>query len=189
MTGSGRANIDRLLERLYAHQDADEFYQNLTRIMRDAFTVDEFEVKLTTAKGETLIDWNSIWSSNDTQSFSLELDGDKFGEFKITPPFARTNPLFFSFLKHVAIAIYVNKTQQEQERLIEESVFHVQALETLGQMLTELDTQLILNRVLKFCMDLIGAEVGVARIFEDGRELEKVSWGLPDLFLPHLDAK
>jgi serine phosphatase RsbU (regulator of sigma subunit) len=187
MSGNGRANIDRLLEQLYSHQDADDFYQNLTRIMRSAFTVDEFEVKLTTAKGEELVDWDSIKSKEDTQSFPLELNGDTFGEFKITPPFTRTNPIFFSFLKHVAIAIYVNKTQQEQERLIEESVFHVQALETLGQMLTELDTQLILNRVLKFCMDLIGAEVGVARIFDEVAEIEKVSWGLPDLFLPHLD--
>ncbi len=188
MTGSGRtANIDRLLEQLYEHQEADEFYQNLTCIMRDAFSVDQFEVKLTTAKGKKLIDWDSIQSDGETQSFPLELDGDNFGQFKITPPFTRTNPIFFSFLKHVAIAIYVNKTLQEQERLIEESVFHVQALETLGQMLTELDTQLILNRVLKFCMDLIGAEVGAARIFEDDQEIEKVSWGLPDLFIPHLD--
>ncbi len=189
MSSSGRANIDRLLERLYSNQDSEDFYPNLTRIMRDAFTVSEFEVELNTGRDMTMVDWDSIGSGHETQSFPLELDGEPFGEFKISPPFARTNPMFFSFLKHVAIAIYVNKTQQQQEKLIEESVFHVQALESLGQMLTELDSQLILNRVLKFCMDLIGAEVGVARLFEEGEEIEKVSWGLPDQFLPHLDSQ
>jgi len=188
MSVSSRVNIDRLLDRLYSNQDADEFYPNLSRILRDAFEVTEYAVILSTGESEDVIDWDCIASDFDKQSFPLELDGEAFGEFRISPPFVRTNPLFLSFLRHVAIAIYINKTQQEQERLIEESVFHVQALETLGKMLTELDSQLILNRVLKFCMDLIGAEVGVARLFENDKVVEKVSWGLPDLFLPYLDA-
>lgn len=187
-TTASRNNIDRLLERLYSVQEAEEFYPNLTRILRDAFTVTEYRVRLNGRGDESLVDWDTIDPGHETQSFALELDGDPFGEFQISPPFARTNPLFFSFLKHVAIAIYINKTQQEQERLIEESVFHVQALESLGRMLTELDSELILNRVLKFCMDLIGAEVGGARLYNGDNLDLKVSWGLPDQFLPHLDA-
>lgn len=186
---ASRTNIDRLLERLYSVTDADSFYPNLNRILRDTFSVGSFNVELAGKGDDVYRDWEGLEAGKETQEFPLEIQSEAFGRILITPPFARQNPLFLSFIKHVAISIFMHKTMEQQEQLLEEGVAHVQALESLSHLLSELDAELILNRILKFCIDIAGAEVGAARYIEDGTIEKRIFWGLPEEILGRIESE
>jgi serine phosphatase RsbU (regulator of sigma subunit) len=184
---SKRNRPERLLERLYGARDRDAFYPELARLLREEFGAESCSIFLNESDGGSRQEWDSTLPGEKSQSHALRYEGEEIGQLLVSPPLFRVDSHFPGFLRHVSRVLFQFVSQSEQERLVEDSLRQVEALNALGQLLHELDSERILNRVLKFCMDLTGAEVGAARLYEKDKVVHKVFWGLPEEVLDELD--
>jgi sigma-B regulation protein RsbU (phosphoserine phosphatase) len=88
----------------------------------------------------------------------------------------------------VGVALYYHKFIDQQSRLIDESLAHVQALKAMGELLGELDEELVLAQILKFFVDLVDAEVGAAILRDGSHSVTESRWGLPAEVLEEMVA-
>jgi serine phosphatase RsbU (regulator of sigma subunit) len=170
-----------LLE-LYGAEDGAEFGRALNGILAERFGVGEFAVHLLDRRRRRFLELESepgaaARLAAGTQ-LPLRVQGAELGLLSL-PAAVAGNAELTAFSNHVALALYFQKFIDQQGRLMEESLAHVQALKAMGDLLGELEPELVLNKTLKFFVDLVGAEVGGARLLMDDRCLHEARWGLP----------
>lgn len=179
---------------LYGAEDRAEFQLALGEILAERFGVAEFAVYLLDRRRRRFLELESAPGAAARlaggRELPLRVQGADLGLIALPAagPAAETTASLGDFSRHVALALYFQKFIDQQGRLMEESLAHVQALKAMGDLLGELDPELVLNKTLKFFVDLVGAEVGAARLLGGERALYEARWGLPAEVLAELVA-
>jgi len=191
MSSAHLAQDSSVLLDLYGAEDRAEFHRALTDILAEGFGVRDFAVHLLDRRRRRFLELESTPGAADRldagTQLPLRVQGADLGLLTL-PDAVGDSPELTAFGSHVALALYFQKLIDQQGRLMEESLAHVQALKAMGDLLGELEPELVLNKTLKFFVDLVGAEVGAARLLADGRCLHEARWGLPAEVLSELVA-
>jgi serine phosphatase RsbU (regulator of sigma subunit) len=167
---------------LYSAEDEAEFGSALNGILAERFGVAEFAVHLLDRRRRRFLELESAPGAAARLAAGVQLplrvQGAALGVLSLPSAVAASAELA-DFSSHVALALYFRKFIDQQGRLMEESLAHVQALKAMGDLLGELEPELVLSKTLKFFVDLVGAEVGAARLLAGERCLHEARWGLP----------
>jgi len=179
---------------LYGAEDRAEFQRTLGDILAERFGIGEYAVYLLDRRRRRFLELESAPGAATRlaagRELPLRVQGADLGLLALpdAEPAAGKPDGLGDFTRHVALALYFQKFIDQQGRLMEESLAHVQALKAMGELLGELDPELVLNKTLKFFVDLVGAEVGAARLVAGERMLYEARWGLPAEVLDELVA-
>ena len=183
------AGDDLALLDLYGAEDRADFQRALAGILADRFGVQDFAVHLVDRRRRRFLELESAPGAAERLAagtpLALRVQGAELGLLSL-PGSVSDSAELATFSDHVALALYFQKFIDQQGRLMEESLAHVQALKAMGDLLGELEPELVLNKTLKFFVDLVGAEVGAARLLAEGRCLHEARWGLPAEVLSEL---
>ena len=193
--------IERIaLRELHAAEDLDELFAATGRLLARQFGVGAYAIYLKDRRGREFLEYASgfVHESPDGESLhasELRIRGLEFGVLRLgfadgsaAPRTEEEERLLAELSDHLAIALYFHKLIEDQSRTIDAALNHVQALKSMGELLGELDVEMLLNRLLKFFIDVLGVDVGAARLLgESGRQTE-ARWGLPGEVLEHIIA-
>ncbi len=176
------ASTDRensLLLDLYSAEDLSDFYSVVATALRERFGKSEFAIHLVDRRRKRFLEYESVTgfgAQGDLREYPLQVHGGELGVLSV----AGASDELANYCSHLALGLYFHKFIDQQGQLIDESLAHVQALKAMGELLGELDQELVLNKTLKFFVDLLGAEVGGAVLCEGDRHLAEARWGLPE---------
>ncbi len=181
-------NAEVLLAELYAAEDLQELYATVARQLAERHSVEGFAIRLLTRRHESFLEYEHgrVPDEGGTRILPLEIRGQDFGTLHLAPETDTESEELRRYSEHLALALYHHKLLDDQGRLIDESLAHVQALKAMGELLGELDQELVLNRTLKFFIDLVNADVGAALLYDEDRRVVEARWGLPAQILEHL---
>ncbi len=178
-----------LLLELYSADDLENYLQVISRILAERFGREDFAIHLYDRRRNVFPEYESspgFGDREDLEFLPLKVRGGDLGRLGLEQAVEDPNDEFEEFCAHLALGLYFHKFIDQQGQLIDESLSHVQALKAMGEMLGELDRDLVLNKILKFFVDLLDAEVGAA-ILSDGEEtIAEACWGLPEEVLVEL---
>jgi serine phosphatase RsbU (regulator of sigma subunit) len=178
----------RLLE-LYAADDLGSYLKGVSQVLAERFGREEFAIHLFDRRRKPFLEYESrsgLGEQEDLAFQPLRVRGGDLGRLGLEEAIEDPSGEFEEFCAHLALGLYFHKFIDQQGQLIDESLSHVQALKAMGEMLGELDRELVLNKILKFFVDLLDAEVGAAILCEDGEPISEACWGLPEEVLVEL---
>lgn len=177
-----------LLE-LYSADDLGTYLDVVSRILSDRFGRDAFAIHLFDRRRNAFLEYESLPGMSERKDLTvqaLRVRDDDLGQLSLELPVEDASGEFEEFCGHLALGLYFHKFIDQQGQLIDESLAHVQALKLMGEMLGELDRELVLNKILKFFVDLLDAEVGAAILSDEDETIGQARWGLPEEVLVEL---
>lgn len=183
-------SVSALLKQLYSAEDLAGYYRVVADILRERCGVSEFAVLLFDRRHERFLEFESrpgFATEPDHDEYPLRVHDGDLGVLSLAES-VRDADALAELCDHVAMALYYHKFTDQQGRLIDESLAHVQALKAMGELLGELDQELVLNKTLKFFVDLLDADVGAARLCDAEGPVSEARWGLPGDVLAELVA-
>lgn len=180
---------DALLLELYSAEDLGAFYKIVARTLTERFAVGDIAIHMLDRRRQRFLEYESrpgIGADENLRSFPLRVRGGDLGLLSVDGDLQDDTEHFELLCGHIALGLYYHKFIDQQGQLIDESLAHVQALKAMGELLGELDQELVLNKTLKFFVDLLDADVGAAVLSEGDRSIAFARWGLPEDVLDEL---
>ncbi len=83
-------------------------------------------------------------------------------------------------VKHFTQALMCLKSQEEYEKSLNDTNARLLAINEIGELLGQLNLDILLSRTVSLCLQLIRAEVGNLMIFKDDQLESRAEWGLTD---------
>ena len=194
MSAPPRTDESLALQQLYGAEDLAAYQQVLGRLLHELFDVERFAITLLDRRRKAFLEMESgegvgkRLSGGDALRLLLTVQGGDLGALHLPATAVDDDGAIARFAQHVGLALYYHKFIDQQSRLIDESLAHVQALKAMGELLGELDEELVLTQILKFFVDLVDAEVGAALLRDESRAVAEARWGLPAELLVELVA-
>jgi len=184
---AGSAEEVRLTD-LHEALDRAEFHARLAEILECDLGVRAFAVEILDRAGEAFTEHEAGGGpGEDPVAWPLAVSGEDFGRL-LLPAVAGRDEEVASLCRHMAPALYHLMLLEEQERLLAVSQEQIQALQAMSEVLGELDLEPLLNRLLKFFVDLLQVDVGAIRFLADGEVRHEARWGMPRGVLRRLAA-
>ncbi len=174
---------------LHSAEDLEAYLVVVSRILAERFGRSEFVIHLFDRRRQAFLEYETkpgLGAREDLAISPLRVRGGDLGQLGLEEPVEDPDGEFEEFCAHVALGLYFHKFIDQQGQLLDESLSHVQALTAMGEILGELDRELVLNKILKFFVDLLDAEVGAAILCENGESITEACWGLPQEVLAEL---
>ena len=172
-----------LLLDLYSAEDLGDFFTVVATALRERFDRTEFAIHLVDRRRKRFLEYESVagfGAQSDLQEYPLQVHGGELGVLAVAGDVESPDEDLASYCSHLALGLYFHKFIDQQGQLIDESLAHVQALKAMGELLGELDQELVLNKTLKFFVDLLDADVGGAVLLEGDKNIASARWGLPE---------
>lgn len=185
---AGNAAEVRLTD-LHGALDREDFYARLAEILRQDLDLRGFAVELFDRGGRAFTEHAADGGAGAAPSaWPLTVGGEDFGRLLLPGAAAGRGEAVANLCRHLAPALYHLMLAEEQERLLEINQEQVQALQAMSEVLGELDLEPLLNRLLKFFVDLLQVDVGAVRLLAEGGVAREARWGMPREVLHRLTA-
>ncbi|MCP4548353.1 MAG: serine/threonine-protein phosphatase [bacterium] len=170
---------------LFDVDDLEEFYREVASILHCNFDVDSYEIRLYDRKHKLFPEYRhgpafgkEIGGAE--VQLPLLIKGEDFGLIRMPASEVWNSADGEAFTIVVSLGLFFQKMIDEQSRQIDNGLAHIQALKSLGELLGELDQNLVLNRTIKFFIDLVEADVGSAMLYKHNKPLLEIRQGLPE---------
>jgi hypothetical protein len=95
-------------------------------------------------------------------------------------PFATRGEILEPIVKHFAQALMGQKSEQQAEKLLDETNAKLLAINEIGELLGHLDLNTLLSKIVALALQMTRAEVGNLMYRESGHLVSHVEWGLTD---------
>ncbi|MBN2169782.1 MAG: serine/threonine-protein phosphatase [Candidatus Krumholzibacteriota bacterium] len=166
-----------------------DFFTRLAEILERDLDVRGFAVEIYDRGGNAFIEHTADGGPGaQPAAWPLTVGGEDFGRLLLPAGAAGRGGEVVALCRHLAPALYHLMLAEEQERLLAINQEQIQALQAMSEVLGELDLDPLLNRLLKFFVDLLQVDVGASRFLADGEVRYEARWGMPRGVLRRLVA-